>query len=388
MSIEPAPVVAAWPRMVAPLPAPGREDGDTWLRFSELVRAGVDLFNRGSLSQAGLLLELAERWKNDHGLDAASVDLVRDRLGAALDSERIRKSAEKVEEQTALRAILRLFSAYTPDRLLEELRLEPPRERRRWLFSVLEACGEPARAIAASRLRQPFGEAADSTEWYFRRNLLHLLRRIPHEGDDPPGDAIELAIRHSRLGLPSFLVTEAIGLLGQLRDDRAEFALIHLLEELEDLVPERDFFGDTRNLAGIADRAATALTSFPTRRAHRAIVNYAERIQLELGPGMTILAGLGRQDLSSDEATVDRLIGLLRRSRLSDFASRLLTGRIDRDDQHMVPVIEALAGTPLPVVQRALEQIVQRYPARSSGRAAARALAELTRRKASVAGRS
>ncbi len=351
------------------------------VRFHEVVSAAVDLFNKGSLRQAALLLESAERWQADHRLDSASVMLVRDRIGLALDGERILRAAGRIEERPSLRTVLGFFSSYAVDHLLESLRLEPRRDRRRWLLAVLEAHGERVRSAAVARLRPPLGGDFGESEWYLRRNLLHLLRRIARASETSVGEDVDIGSRHARLGLPSLVVKEAIGLLGQIRDERAELALVRLLGELADMVPFRDSFGETRNLTSVADRAASALASFPTPTARHAILNYAERVHLESGRPMSALAVLGRLDLSTDEATVDRLIGLIRRSRPSGFAERLRAMRSDEDQRDMVPMIEALSGTPLPVVRRTLEQIVAHHPTEIAGKAASRALARLPKRE-------
>ena len=82
-------------------------------------------------------------------------------------------------DRPALRAVLRFFSAFACDALFDALRSEPRRERRRWLLLMLETHGAPARAAARDRLAKPVDTGLGAEEWYFRRNLLHLLRRIP-----------------------------------------------------------------------------------------------------------------------------------------------------------------------------------------------------------------
>jgi hypothetical protein len=362
-------------------PAPARPASEPWTRFQELVAAAVDLFNKGTLSQASLLLELAERWQREHAFDAADVELVRTRLGQALTTERLARYAAKPEDRLPLRVVLEFFPAFSPEALLAELKPEPKRDRRRWLLLLLEAHGEPARLAALAHLKQALGRTPDSEEWYFQRNLLHLLRRIPRSGEIPLVEEAELAVRHCRLGLPSLVIKEAIGLLGQTRDDRAEQALLRLLSELADMVPGRDSFSETRDLSAVADRVAAALASFPTHRARSAIVNYAERVHMETGRPMTALAALGRHDLSTDEPIVDRLIGIIRRGRPSGFTRRLLALKTDQAHDDMTPAIEALSDTPLPLVRRTFEKIVREYPAKSSGRLAARALAGFARRE-------
>ncbi len=377
--LDAAPEAPARPRDVTA--APARPASEAWTRFQDLVAAAVDLFNKGTLSQASLLLELANRWQREHAFDTPDVDLVRSRLGQALTAERLARHAARPEDRPLLRAVLEFFPAFSPDALLAELRSEPRRDRRRWLLLLLEAHGEPARVAAVARLKQALGRTPDSEEWYFRRNLLHLLRRIPRSAGIPLAEEAELAVRHCRLGLPSLVIKEAVGLLGQTRDDRAEQALLRLLSELEDMVPGRDSFSETRDLSAVADRVAAALASFPTHRARSAIVNYAERVHMESGRPMTALAGLGRHDLSTDEPIVDRLIGIIRRGRPSGFTRRLVALKTDQAHDDMAPAIEALSETPLPVVRRTFEKIAREYPTKTSGRLAARALAGFARRE-------
>lgn len=363
---------------------PEQKACETWARFQKLVTEAVDLFNGGSINLAAQMLELAEQLQAENGLDSANADLVRNRLGFALDADRIRQCAEKADDRLALRASLSFFSAYAPDALLDELKSEPRRERRRWLLSLLVVHGETARAAAVVRLRESLEQAPDAEEWYFQRNLLHLLRRIPRTGEVSAEDEVAFAVHHSRLGLPTFVVREAVDLLGQIRDEGAERALISMLRELEGMLPTRASFAQTQDLPAVADRVAATLSAVPTWRAHVAIVDYAEETNMESGRALTALAGLGKQDLSKDDATVDRLIGLVACDRASDSSRRALAPRTEHDHEHMVPAIEALSGTPLPVVRRTLEQVVRRYSGKSSGKAAAKALEGFARRQGTV----
>lgn len=361
------------------LPFAEQDPGQAWGQFEKLVIAAVDNFNQGSLCQAATLLDLADAWQAEHVLDRARVDQVRDRLGQALDGGRLRAAAENPPDRPSLRTVLRFFSAFACGALLDALRSESRRERRRCFLQMLEAHGEPARAAAIARLVKPLDPAPDAEEWYFRRNLLHLLRRIPRADNLPAEQDVDIAVRHARLGIPSLVLKEAIGLLGQIRHERAELALFRLLEEVEDMLRARDSYSETRNLPVIADRTAAALCAFPSHRARRAVIDYAERAFVASGRPMTSLAALGHHDLSSDEVTVDRLVGLIRHGRHSSLSRKLLFQGGDEGDDEIIPVIEALAETPLPVVRRTLEDVARRYPARGSGRAAARVLANLPR---------
>ena len=361
--------------------APERPPIDAWTSFQELVRSAVDLVHAGHVGQAALLLGLAERWQAEQALAPDRARQIRDRLSETLDEEQLVRSARVSEGREPVAAVLAFFPRYACERLFHALRHESRGDRRLALLALLTARGRPARDLAVEKLRSPVGDVSAPDEWYLRRNLLHLLRRIPA----PPGasttESLDVAVRHSRIGLPAPVVKEAIGLLGQTRDDRAEFVLIRLLGEVTDMLPVREAYGETEGLSSVAERIGAALAFFPTARARHAIVDHAERLR-GMGRPMAALAALGRQDLSDDEATVDRLLALIRRIRRSHLAGRLVPFLRDHDDDDLVPVMEALAGTPLPVVRRALGIVARRFPNQKSGHTAAMILVDLGKKTA------
>ena len=363
----------------APTSATGAS-ADAWARFQELIRASVDFFNAGALDRATVLLDLARRWQGEQGFQAARVVPLLARMSRELDPASLQRAAQRTGALPALRTVLGFFPSLAPEVLLASLRTASQRDHRRFLLTLLVAHGEPVRAIAIATLRRPLGQSPGEDEWFLRRNLLHLLRCIPPTHGVASADEVGLAVQHSRLGLPSIVVKEAVAVLAQARDDRAEIALLRLLAEVSDMLPIRDAFGETNNLSALAGRIASALACYPSERAHRAIVDHAERLRIENGVPMTALAALGRQDLSGDERTVDRLVGMMRRIRRSRVAGILIRDLRGHDDADLTHAVEALASTPLPVVRRALEKIARRFPAQNSGRAAARVLATFARR--------
>ena len=94
-------------------------------RFQEMVRAGVERFNEGSLPQAVQMLELAERLISERKVDAGSAEIVRRKLGEELDPEQLKKFAELPDQWAQLRKVLRFFTEWTPEGLLEALPGEP-----------------------------------------------------------------------------------------------------------------------------------------------------------------------------------------------------------------------------------------------------------------------
>ena len=292
---------------------PNPELGEGLRQFHGMVKAGIERFNEGSLPEAVSMLELAERLQTEENVDRQSVEMVRGRLGETVARERLKKFAENPDEHALLRNFLEFFPALRPEGLLEELQLEPKRNRRRLLLLLLEVHGTLARAAAHERLGHVLAPDAKKDEWYFRRNLLYLLHRIPRSPETRLEDEIELVVRHAQVGLPVFVVKEAIGALGQLKDEKAENVLIRLLKELGGMLsrPQQALYA-ARDLRALVDRVVAALARLGTPRARHAVVDHAEKRNAELGHTIGRLAELGLQNLSGDEVTIDRLLGLIK----------------------------------------------------------------------------
>jgi len=344
-------------------------------RFQEMVKTVVERFNEGSLPQAVAMLELAERLVAEKKVDPGSVEIVRRRLGETLDPEQLKKFAERPDQQALLRKVLQFFTALTPGGLLEELQREQKRDRRRLILALLEVHGAPARAAAYERLKQASTAVAEE-EWFFRRNLLYLLRRIPRSADASFDDETELVLSYAQPGFPLVVIKEAVTALGQYRDEKAEQGLTHLLSELETMLSKPgEAPYQLKDLRALLDRVAATLARLPSPSARRALIEHAGKKQAPLGDTMARLAELGTQDLSEDTDTVDRLIELVK----ANLPFKLLGVTLRQNDQNMVYGIEALAGTPTPAVRRLLEEIVTRLRGHEAGRAAARVLAGFDR---------
>jgi hypothetical protein len=344
-------------------------------RFQELVRSAVDRFNEGSVGQAGTMIDLANQIIAERKIDPVGAQAIRKKGDEQLDPERLRKYAEATDLHPQLRKVLNFFLPLTPEGLLADLRREVKRERRRLLLLLLEVHGAPARDAALAELRPMFGRGSADEDWYFRRNLLYLLRRIPR----PPGASIdedvELAVRHAELRFPAPLVKEAIANLGQLKHDKAEQTLIALLQDLESVLsnkPEDNPY-DPREGRLLLDRVVAALARFGTPGARRAVVEHGLKRKPELGDTMARLAELAGQDLSGDPETLDRLLAGMK----SSAPFKLFGLVLHQNDQSLFSCIEAISSSPAPAVREALEDLSKRFPNHEIGKAASKALASL-----------
>ncbi len=366
--VMPSPTVEAMRRVVT-----GAEDpAEGARRFNEMVKTAIERFNEGSLAQALTMLELAERIIAERQVDPVAADLVRRKADDGIDVERLRKYAEGPEQHPNLRRVLSFFTNLSPDGLYASLRKEPKRERRRLLLLLLEVHGLSARQSALERLHIPFGQGAGDEDWYFRRNLLYLLRRIPR----PPGagleDDVDVAVRHAELRFPAPLVKEAMANLGQLKHERAERTLVGILHDLEGMLakPAESPY-DPREMRLLLDRLVAALARYGTPGARRAVVEHGLSGKKEFGDTMSRLAELAGQDLSGDKDLVEKLLETLK----ANTPFKLFGLVLHQNDRNLYHCIEALSTTPTPEVAQAFREIVRRFPGQEVARAAEKALA-------------
>lgn len=344
-------------------------------RFQELVRSAIDRFNEGSLAQAGTMIDLANQIISDRKIDPVAAQMIRKKDDDSLDPDRLRKYAEAADLHPQLRKVLNFFLALTPEGLLGDLKREVKRERRRLLLLLLEVHGVPAREAALAELRPMFGRGTADEDWYFRRNLLYLLRRIPRPPGTPIDEDVDLAVRHTELRFPAPLVKEAIANLGQLKHEKAEHTLIALLQDLETVLlgkPDETPY-DPREGRLLLDRVVAALARFGTPGARRAVIEHGLKRKPELGDTMARLAELAGQDLSADGESLDRLLAAMK----SSAPFKLFGLVLNPNDQGLFSCIEAISCTPAPQVRSALEELARRFSNHEVGKAAAKALANL-----------
>ena len=341
-------------------------------RFQEMVKAGIERFNEGSLPQSVAMLELAEKLITEKKVDRGSAEIVRRKLGETLDFEQLKKVAELPEQHSLLRTVLRFFTILTPEGLLEELKREQKRERRRIILLLAEVHGAPTRTAAYEHMTHSPGANAGEEEWFFRRNLLYLLRRIPRDAESAPIAAeADVILQHAQVGLPLLVVKEAIAGLGQLKDEKTETGLINLMSDLEGMLakPEEAPY-EAKDLRILLDRVAATMARMPSQRVRRALLDHAGKRQTFLGDTMARMADLGTQNLADDLGTVEALLAIVK----ANLPFRLLGVTLRQNDQNLVHAVEALAGTPLPPVRKALQDIASKFAGQDAGKAAARVL--------------
>jgi hypothetical protein len=344
---------------------------ETGRRFQEMVRAGIEQFNTGSLARAVTLLELAGSLAAEGNIDAGLVARIRSTAHESLDFQRLRNFAEKPETYFLLGRVLSHFDEMAPERLLDKLRTEPKRDRRRMLLNLLEAHG-PAARVMALRLLEEEAQAENLAEdWYLARNLICILNRVPPPEETDLESEVALIASFLKLTLPAPLIREAISHLGQMHHGTEEQLLVDLLEELQRKLLETGAAGpESAKFQSLLDRVVSVLAKYGTAGARRAAVNHGLSRREEYGDTLARLSYLAGEDLSGDEESVGRLLGALK----TRIPVKLLGMFIHRDARDPLPLIKALSSTASPAVRSALERIARDFPQQEFGRAASKAL--------------
>jgi len=346
------------------------------LRFRELVASAIERFNEGALGPAITMIDLANKIVAERRVEPAVLESVRSQGHAKISHEMLRSVVDNPDKHPLLRKVMDFFTQLSPRGLLDDLGIEPRREQRRLILMLLEAHGASARKAALERFEKLTGAGAQLDEdWYLCRNLLYLLRRIPRQSAAPEDieREIELVAPQTAAGLPPAVVREAVGVLGQTKDKKAERALIVRLSEFEALVMTASEAEDLKELRSTLDSLASALAHFGTRKSWRALVDHALRTEKQLGDTVARLGELGDQDLSADPETVERLVKALRDA----LPVKLLGFSLKSHREEIGNLIEALAGTPAPAVREVFEEIGRRFADQPFGQTAAKALANL-----------
>lgn len=336
--------------------APDAKEAGT--RFHQMIQTVIERLNDGHLQQAANMIALAEKMIAAKEVDQNLVDNLRNRGHEEIDLEKLRKYAESAEEHPQLQKILNFFSGLTPEGLLEMLRQETKRERRRLIMAIIEAHREDARKAAVARLRVPFSQNFSTEEGYFRRNLLHLLRRIPPASTENETELIEIIARHTDLDFPLIVTKEAISYLGQFKHREAEETLKALLTETESLLTSGKGNYDPKELLALLDRICGALARVGTTSSRKILLDHAFSRKTKMGDTMNRLVDLSSQDLSADKATLERLLSALH----SCLPRKLLGFVVSSKDEDLKKIVQALSGTPSPSVRQVFEDLKRRYP--------------------------
>ncbi len=344
-------------------------------RYDELVSTAVNEFNEGSLGRAVTLLDLAERMAAEKVVDGAYVKGVQRRGRSMIDESRLRGFADQQDQHHLLRRFLHFFPELGPEALLAQLEEEENRDRRRYLLMLLAAQGEATRkAVMDDLAREATGNA--SFPWYYRRNLVHLLRTLPRVPGQDIDPEIDMMVRLSDPKGELPLVRESLLSLGQIQHERVATTLAARLNELEDaLLGTRELPHEPEQLLALVDTATRSLLRQESAVARRSLVAHGLKRQAALGDTLERLARLSGQDLSKEGDLVDRITAALR----AELPKKVLglTLKSQRKVRNIEHLIESLCSTDLPAVQELLSEIAADYEGEPFAETASRTLKQL-----------
>jgi uncharacterized protein DUF4388 len=328
-------------------------------RLHEMVKAAVAQFNEGSLARAVTMFELAETVAAENKVKPSVVEGIRRTGYEFLDADRIRFFADAPDKHRLLRKVLAFYLPFRPEGLLEELQTSPKRDRRRLLLLLVEVHGAQGREVCLAWLAHAQTGAATRDDWHILRNLVYLLRRIPRPADAAPEAEIDLLTGLADPARPIPLLKEVVAALGAIRHEKTEHALLRFLSRLEEkLVQAPASAPPGGDLVALLDRVVSALVRVGTAGARRAVVSHGLRRDPHLGDTLARMAELGTLDLSADRGLVDRLLKALQ----DEMPKKVLGVVVKQNSKAGAPIIRALAGTHLPAVREALQQILERHP--------------------------
>ncbi len=364
-SAPPSRAVEAMHRLISKASDPNESAN----RFSSMVQAAVEQFNAGNFVPAQTMFDLANRIIDEKQLKSELVKSIKLRGDEHISVQRLHEASQEPALFPALRTVLEFFPAYSPQSLLEKLQDEPRRDRRKLQLALLEVQGETARVQTLDLLAIFAGDLTNDPHGYFQRNLVYLLRRIDRIEDHD--EELDLLVRCSELDIPPIVIREAIGALAQWTHARSERALIERLGQLEAVMTGKlETILPRGQVETLLERTIGALGKLGTAGALQTIAAHGFNRQTPLGNTMDRLAVLGSQDLGGNNEVVDRLVGALRK----ELPSRVLGFVLHKNTAHLIPLIQALAGTPSPNVRSLMEEIVERFPDREFGDAASKVL--------------
>ncbi|HSW40772.1 MAG TPA: DUF4388 domain-containing protein [Acidobacteriota bacterium] len=336
-------------------------------RFEDMVQAAVEQFNKGHLARAATIFDLALSFESDKNVHCGAAS-IRKTAHASINQNRLREYVKIASSHRQLLKVLNFFHAFSIENMLESLRTEENRNRRRLFLDLIGTYGEKAHRIAFERIKPLVSSTGIATDWHYARNLLCILTKTPRPADIPVEEEIDLVSPFTRPTLPTPLIKEAVRFFSRTKHKNSEKLLISAAGMLERTLLEQSAPSDARvSQVSLLDRIIFSLADYGTPETCRKAIKHGLLQQAKLGDTTTRLSYLSNQDLSSDKENVSLLVTFLKKN----LPLRLLGMTIQKNNTSLAHAIKALSSSPAPAVRQALGHISARFPDTEFGRAAA-----------------
>jgi hypothetical protein len=345
----------------------GEGDEEIAKRFRELVHSAIAQFNADNIGRAQSILAAARQMIAEGRVKEAYVDSLRN-ASDYLDIHKLRAASEKPELYPALRTILAFFHSLGPEGLVASLRKDIDEAGRRDYSALLEIHGPEGRAAALAALASEPPQHAPN----FTSSLLRILRRIPRPKEVAADAEVDVAVKFTGRGVDPLVARQAIYLLGQTANDKAERALIGLLRVYEGLLT-RAAAGSVPTAEEASDllsRVCGGLARCGTPRALKAMVDHGLKSDAALGDCAARIVEATRVDFSKHPDLLKRLVDALK----AELPRGVLGIRLRKDLGRAASFTRALSGTPHPDVKGLFDEIVKKHGDEEVGTLAATAL--------------
>jgi uncharacterized protein YaaW (UPF0174 family) len=352
-----------------------RDEHQGSARFEELIKLAVEEFNNGSIGRSVSLLDVAQRMIDAKEIDKLPAQNAMERAAAAIEEPRILEFAEDATRTPILRRFMDFFPNLQVDSLILELEHEERRDRRRNLIRLLEVHGLSARHRAIEILTEQFRGGAQLA-WFVLRNLIHVVRTIPRDDEDPLDPEIDALLPASSITEPLPLVREALIALASVPSTRAETAIITRVAEIEDVLQGRGTAGhEAEELQGLLDTTVRLVGKISTSAAVECVVNHGLNRAAALGDAAERLTVLATRDLTAHPAALRRLIEAIEAEAPTKVFG-INVKRVRRSER-LRALLDAVSGTDTPAVRQALAKVVERFAGQDEALAAHGALQRL-----------
>jgi hypothetical protein len=352
-------------RRVVKLAGDGAKVAERW---KDLLRSAVEQFNQGSWARAVTLIEVAEGMIKDGSISTQVAELSRGHLHESFDMAQVLQCGADPKNRPILRRLVEFFPGWSARELLDQLVYQPDQKKRRLILLLLEVWGSEARPMVVERLATVVSQrTSDENVWWFLRNLVFLLHKLPRSADSDPRAELKLVAPFSTIGNHPSFQREVYVFLAMLPGGHGATTLVQRLADLERALASPTPPYDEAEMTRLLNALAAALARCGSLTARRALVEHALAPGPRAADSAARLRELSTFDLSGDREVLALLLGAIR----THEPVKVLGFSLRRNEETLTHVVRALAATSDSEVRRVLSGLAAKYPDRAFGRAAA-----------------
>ncbi len=349
----------------------GKAPEESCERFDHMLQTAVEQFNQGAVGRAVSILESARQLVAQERLPSTQANPLWDKAAEKIQWHRFEVSLPDPVQHQLLRQFLSFFPVLSPLNLLTDLRRKEEKTGRRLLISLLQVHGDSVRPDVRKRLEFLLEEELE-LDWDFTKDLVGVLASISQDRTVPAEEVI-LLTRLAALPVPLPVFRELVRYATQISITQSTGLLTTLLEPPRPVEASRRAALESDqglHWTLLFEQILTRLAGSDDPSVRRLVLKYCLDTDLRIRISTAPLAALGSRDLALEPDTVGRLLTLLKRN----LPFRLISWIKKPREYPLLNFVRALSGTSSPQVRSTLAQVARRFPNRSFGVAAIKAL--------------